>query len=462
MKNKFSPEKTISYTINLLDSVFDNLPIPIVMVNKDSRIIYFNSSYVNFLHLDLSKDEIIGKHIHEIISNSRLPIVIDTKIPEIGSTHLFPDGRTAIGSRIPVIENGEIIGAIAYILFENAQELQKMAARYRLLEKEISKYREILENRSFAKYNFLDIIGESNAILNTKNHAMKIAGIDLPALILGESGVGKELFVHAIHDSSKRKYGPLIRVNCGAIPKELFESEFFGYEEGAFSGAKKEGKKGLFELANQGTIFLDEIAEMPLFMQIKLLRVLQEKEFLKVGGEKYFRCDIRVIAATNRDIKSMVTIGQFREDLYYRLNTLILEVPPLRRRKEDIPLLANNFLNNFCIDNGLSKKELNKPALRVLMDYSWPGNIRELKNIIERAVVLSLGPTISADDIKVLLHTSEQGKDSTQLSLKDFVKQKEREYILKVLQECSGNKTEAARKLGIHRSLLYKKNHKNV
>lgn len=458
-------QKNIPFTIDLLKSSFEYLPIPLCMINRDGIIIIFNQAYGKFLHIN--SEEALGKHIYEVISNSKLPLVMETGIQEINCAHHFTDGRTAIGSRIPVYYENKVVGCIGYILFENNHKLQQLAVKYKEIENEIKKYKNILESRNFSKYNVQDIIGESDSIKKCIGMALKMASIDLPILVLGENGVGKELIVHAIHNASSRKYNPFIRVNCTTIPKELFESEFFGYEKGSFSGAKQEGKKGFFELADKGTIFLDEVGDLPLEMQGKLLRVLQEREFIRVGGEEIIECKARVVAATNKDIKRMVKQGLFREDLYYRLNILILTVPPLRERKEDIPQLSNYFLRIICEENGICKKSFTNKALSLLSHYQWPGNIRELRNVITRAALFSKNNVISYIEIANLLNrgkeevpaafTKEKEGNSALPDFKNYIDDREKDYMLQVLKECDGNKAKAARKLGIHRSSLYRK-----
>ncbi|GAI93738.1 unnamed protein product, partial [marine sediment metagenome] len=238
-----------------------------------------------------------------------------------------------------------------------------------------------------SKYTFEDIVGKSRGMTIAKEQARKAAQTPATVLLQGESGTGKELFAHAIHHVSKRKYKQFIRVNCSALVDTLLESELFGYEGGSFTGAKKTGKKGLFEEADKGTIFLDEIGVMSLNLQAKLLRVLQEKEIIKVGGRKPINVDVRIISATNINLKNAVKEGRFRDDLYYRLYVIPIYIPPLRERKEDMHLLVNNLIRKFNQDFGRNIKGISSEALNLLLDYHWPGNVRELENVIERAVI---------------------------------------------------------------------------
>jgi len=291
------------------------------------------------------------------------------------------NGNTFLTNSIPITVKDKIKGAVA--IFTDIESIQK---------NEINVRKHLNKKGFVAKYKFSDILGNSDAILQTKELAESYAKTDFTVLITGESGVGKELFAQSIHNSSLRKTGPFVAINCSALNSNLLESELFGYERGSFTGARSEGKPGLFELAHNGTIFLDEIAEIPIEIQVKLLRVLQEKEIIRIGGEEIIPVDVRVIAATNKNLLKLVNEGHFREDLYYRLNVLSLEIPPLRERKEDIPVLIRYFCNELCQKYKISF-EISSRELDYLFDYSWPGNIRELRNFIHRLFALYLNST---------------------------------------------------------------------
>ena len=290
----------------------------------------------------------------------------------------------------------------------------------------------------------------------------KIALSQASVLISGESGTGKELIARAIHYNSRRAKGPFIKVNCAALPESLLESELFGHEKGAFTGAQTL-RQGLFERANEGTLLLDEIGEMPLVLQAKLLRILQEREFERIGGHQTIKVDIRIIAATNRDLQAMVKEGTFREDLFYRLNVIHLILPPLRDRREDISLLANHFLQKFSSENQRDIIDIDPMAMSLLTAWSWPGNIRELSNFIERAVVMNSGPIIFSEDLppQIRQPVCNAGEAKTapvgERNLKEEIKRVEKRIIMEVLEQQEGNRTRTALMLGIsRRALMYK------
>ena len=315
---------------------------------------------------------------------------------------------------------------------------------------------------------FGDIVGTSAEIRRVLAAVEKVGATDSTVLLSGESGTGKELVARALHQSSPRREGPFVRVNCGALPRELVESELFGHEKGAFTNAVRQ-RKGKFELAEGGTIFLDEIADLPLDTQVNLLRVLQEKEFERVGGETTLQADVRVVAATNRSLKGMVSEGTFREDLYYRLEVIPLHLPPLRARKEDIPLLVENFLVKKSREINVPLRRLTPEAMQILCDYPWPGNVRELENIVERTIVLSDGETIGPADLPfdgdIDLGISQAsghrfavpGAQAGDAPMTEQLEGLERELITRAMQQARGVKTQAAELLGIKTSALYYK-----
>ena len=309
------------------------------------------------------------------------------------------------------------------------------------------------------RYNFGEIIGESEQIHQVLAAVQKVAVTDSSVLVYGESGTGKELVARAVHYQSNRREGSFVKVNCGALPTELVESELFGHEKGAFTSAVKQ-KKGKFELAAGGTIFLDEIGDVPLETQVKLLRVLQEKQFDRVGGEQTLDADVRVVAATNRPLKQMVAEGTFREDLYYRLEVIPLRLPPLRERREDIRLLVDHFMVKKCGEMNIPLRRLSDEALKGLVRYPWPGNVRELENVIERTIVLADGEKIDYHDLPLTF--DEAGRDDQAVApgampLNERLDEIEREMIAQAMQETNHVKTKAASLLGIKTSALYYK-----
>jgi two-component system response regulator HydG len=307
-----------------------------------------------------------------------------------------------------------------------------------------------------------NIIGKSPAMLKLLETVSQVAPSEATVLISGESGTGKELIAGALHFNSLRKDGPFVKINCAAITETLLESELFGHEKGAFTGADRR-KEGRFSQAHGGTLLLDEVSEMSLMMQVKLLRALQEREFNRVGGEATIQVDVRVIAATNKDLMELINDGAFREDLYYRLNVIELEVPPLSHRKEDIPLLAQHFLETFVAKNRKEIKGFTPKAMDNLIRYDWPGNVRELMNAVERGVVLARTDYLDVTDFSFMqnsmLQTDQDSADSAALSVKGDVplEEIEKAAILSTLQAAGGNKSEAARRLGITRKTLHKK-----
>jgi len=337
------------------------------------------------------------------------------------------------------------------MVIQRALQLQEMKQEIRNLHKALS-----------TSWQWGHILTTSPRMMDICKDTAKIALSQANVLISGESGTGKELIARAIHYNSKRANGPFIKINCAALPESLLESELFGHEKGAFTGAQTL-RQGLFERAHQGTLLLDEIGEMPLVLQAKLLRILQEREFERIGGHQTIRVDIRIIAATNRCLQTMVKEGTFREDLFYRLNVIHLTLPPLRERREDIALLANHFLQKFSSENQRDIIEIDPTAMSILTAWPWPGNIRELSNVIERAVVMNTGAVIFADDLPdpfrspVSAMTETKPTYSGERNLKEEIKREEKRIILEVLDNQDGNRTRTALMLGIsRRALMYK------
>ncbi len=378
---------------------------------------------------DLSTESIMLESIRSIIA---APLRIRGEIK--GVIYLDSTTKTGLFTKND-LELLEAFASIASLALSNATEYQELLESYETLRIDA-------ELKS-------EFVGQSPKFLEVLSLIKKFAPTKLPVLITGESGTGKELAAKLIHKISGRK-GEFVAVNCAAIPKDLLEAELFGYKKGAFTGAT-ESKKGLFEVAHRGTLFLDEIAEMPPELQVKLLRVIQDNEIRPLGGTKSVKVDVRIIAATNRDIRKAIQDGHFREDLFYRLNVLHIHMPPLRERPEDIPILVAHFIKKY----GDSKKRIERKALIKLLNYHWPGNVRELENVIARAVVISQGDVIREGDI-TLEHEGEAGLERKKVEFKSL-EEVERQYILDVLEGCGWNKTRAAKILGITlRGLQYK------
>ncbi|PGC23081.1 sigma-54-dependent Fis family transcriptional regulator [Bacillus pseudomycoides] len=362
----------------------------------------------------------------------------------------------------PVYCDNKIIGAVVSETDVTSQvvlneKLFNMSHEVHRLEQEVAKYKDTSDP-------FHSMKGKSAVIQRTIQLARKVCSVKSTVLILGESGVGKEVFAKAIHEASEKENAPFISINCGAIPEALFESELFGYERGAFSGANSKGKKGKIELAQGGTLFLDEIGEMPLDMQVKLLRVLQERKYYRVGGEKEINIDFRIIAATNRDLQEEMEKGTFREDLYYRLNVVSLHIPPLRERREDIIELTYSFLNDFSINYKRPIHDFPPEIMHELLHYDWPGNIRELRNVIERLVVFTTDGIIKQEYLpfhtnntpeEIASHYPLVSNNNTIFSLQEEMDQHEKKVIERALRILNGNKLECAKQLGVTRATLY-------
>lgn len=442
-------------TLDMIEDLLEHAYEGFTLVDAEGKIVKWNYEKL----FGIKEKDAVGKPVEDVIENTRLHIVVKTGEKEIKDIQRI-HGHDMIANRIPIIRNGQIIGAVGAVLFKDASDIREMAKELIKLENKVCEYKGELERLQDKKYSFDSIITKDPKMEYLKKLARKAAESNSTVLILGESGTGKEMFAQAIHKASYRKTESFMPINCAAIPKELLESELFGYEGGAFTGAKRSGKPGKFELANGGTIFLDEIGNMPLEMQAKLLRVLEEREFERVGGTEKILLDARIIAATNEDIEEAVKMGKFREDLYYRLNVITLDIPPLRDRKEDIPLIAENLLEYLAKELDIPKKSLSPETLNILKQYHWPGNVRELRNVLERGINLSSGNTILPKHLpdRIFMNIEgEMGKFNEISPLREVIAEAEREAIIKALSKTKGNKTLAAEKLGIHRTALYKK-----
>lgn len=447
--------------LNVLDTMLNEAYEGIVIVDQNGNITKFNKAYEDFL--GLKEEEIIGKHVTDVIENTRMHKVINTGKKEVGHLQTIK-GKEMVCSRIPIKKDGEIVGAIGKVLFRDVKELKALAQRLEGLENKLNHYKNEIKRLEEAKYSFDNILTKNKKMNYLKKVAKEAAEGSSTVLIQGESGTGKELFAHAIHKASYRKYGAFIRVNCAAIPKNLLESELFGYEEGSFTGAKSGGKPGKFELAQEGTIFLDEIGTMPKEMQVKLLRVLQEKEVQRIGSNNVIDLDVRVISATNENLEEEVENGNFRKDLYYRLNVIRLRIPPLRERRDDIPLLTRAIISDLSKEFNLKSKKLAPETVQMLKNYDWPGNVRELRNFMERCLNLSQGDVILPEHLPSIINESlvapnkeKRTIDYEGNNLSEIVNQVEIDAIINALEKSNGNKTEAANFLGIHRTSLYKK-----
>lgn len=437
----------------LLKTVMETTDDALVYVDKNGYIKLFNQSYADFLEIKI--EDAIGKHVTEVIENTRMHIVAESGIPEYEDVQKIK-GQNMIATRIPVFVNGQVVGAVGKVLFKDINELKYLYKKVSRIEKELKLYKNEFSIANSARYNLNDIIGQSKSIVELKDFTRKIAKTNSNVLILGESGTGKELFAHAIHNNSHRAKYPFIKVNCAAIPYELLESELFGYEEGSFTGAKRGGKIGKIQAADGGTIFLDEIGELPLNMQVKLLRFIQDKEIQKIGSIHSEKVDVRIIAATNKNLEEMIEDGLFRLDLYYRLNVVTIKIPPLRRRREDIELISRNLIDKISRKNNIRVEGISDDALEYLKKYDWPGNIRELENIIERAINILDGESMIKPK-HLPFNIRRVMKNKVVRELKEVVEEAEKQAIIDSLIVSKGNRTLAAKNLGISRTSLYEK-----
>ncbi len=431
-----------------------------VAVDREARITWINEKYCRLLGL-ADATEAIGHPVEEIIPESRMRQVVETGRPILLDVMRFGE-RHFVVCRLPIKDAaGEVEGALGFVFYDRVDYLRPIIDRFLALEAQLDKAQSALARERRARYSLSNFVGVSPEIVELKAKARRFAVREGPVLILGETGVGKELLAQAMHVASQRTAGPFVAVNMAAVPETLLESEFFGVAPGAYTGAERRPRPGKFEIADKGTLFLDEIGDMPLAIQAKFLRVLQEGEIEPLGSNQLKRVDVRIIAATSQDLEAKVKSGEFRADLYYRLAVLPLRVPPLRARTEDIPALAERILDDIPKDPGFGNWYVTEEALELLQRHSWPGNVRELRNVLERATALSDSEALDADTIRSGLSFSpgaEAGADDeTPTRLADVVAQAEQAAILRAVAQCGGDKTRAAKLLGVSRSQLYAK-----
>ncbi|WP_066637066.1 sigma 54-interacting transcriptional regulator [Desulfolucanica intricata] len=434
----------------ILDTGYDGY----LLIDKDGYIVSLNKAFAKLI--GVKPEEVGGKHVKEVVPETELHLV-----PSLGKSQIAEvvnlNGREVVVMRSPIKKDGRTIGAVSKVIFKDVDGFISSARRvYSSQRKKTLDFNQAVGVR----YTLDNLIGSCPEMINLKQTIQRVANGPSTVLIRGESGTGKELIAQAVHVSSNRCLGPFVKVNCAAIPENLLESELFGYVEGAFTGAKKGGQIGKFEQANGGTIFLDEIGDMPLVMQAKLLRVLQEKEVERLGDNQTRKVDVRVVAATNRPLEELIEKNSFREDLFYRLNVVTLNVPPLRERIEDLRILTNYFLAKFNAAFGLNVSNLSNEAWSVLENYHWPGNVRELENVIEFAFNMVDSEVIDLVHLPDKLQIAGQNKQLNSEHhkvLNDWVEQAEKDAIIHTLTVTNGNKKQASQILGISRAWLYKK-----
>lgn len=453
MRNGLNDTK---HLVDFLELVLDNVYSGIIVCDIEGTVIYMNQVYAELLCVD--RKDAVGKNIQSYFPSSRLTKVVKKGRAELGQKCSLRTELPLLVNRIPLINKGKPVGAILQTVFRDYQHFTDLLARLNLLEKEVKFYKKGLTSVLSATHSFDSIIGKSKAITEVKERTLKYADSDAPVLITGPTGTGKELFAHAVHNASARAEGPFVCVNCAAIPYELFESELFGYESGAFTGASKKGKPGKIELANGGTLYLDEIGELPLPAQAKLLRVLDNKTLDRVGGVESLKMDFRLVAATNRSLPELIEKRRFREDFFYRMNSMTVQIPPLAEREGDIPILTEHFL----VAMGKARLRVSRNAMDALTGYHWPGNVRELKNVIEHAVSLAENGVIDRDHFPRDMFGGPRDLPSPPSGfpdspLADEMARFEASFIREKLELYNGNMSKVSKILGISRSTLYEK-----
>lgn len=456
-------EKTLAYLQTVLHTIDESCTV----IDQDAKVLYWTKGAESLF--SLKERDVIGKPITDFFDTKHLEILhtLQNGSSVRHSQHHARKDLVVLINSNPIYHRDRIIGAVVSETDITSQirmndELYATSEKLFLLEEEVRK--------SASSHSPFDYIkGNSDKLKQTIDMTKKAATTDASILLYGESGVGKELFAKAIHNLRESQNAPFVAINCGAIPESLFESEIFGYEKGAFSGADQRGKKGKIELARGGTLLLDEVGEMPLDMQVKFLRVLQERRYYSVGGTKEIEADFRIVAATNRDLRELVNEGSFREDLYYRLNVVNVKIPALRERAEDIIELTHYFLYEFSIKYNRQINTISQVVMQALLQHNWPGNIRELRNAIERLVVFSDKGLVNVQDLppEVIEHTNSlpmtnmaKSVQTESAPLTEQIQNFERKLIVQELEKANGNKLQCAKNLEITRATLYNKMHK--
>lgn len=448
--------------VRSLFALFEDLCDGAIAVDRDARIVWINDKYRALLGLP-EGDSAIGLPIEEVIPNSMLRHVIETGRPILLDLMAF-SGRWFVVTRIPLKDDdGAITGAVGFVLYDKLDYLKPLVAKFTKLQGELAAVNRKLAAQRTTRYTFSQFIGSSPSVLEVKRLARRASQLDTTVMFLGETGTGKELLAQAIHAASARAGKPFVGVNMAAVPETLLEAEFFGVAPGAFTGAERKGRDGKFKVADGGSLFLDEIGEMPLQVQAKLLRALQEQEIEPVGSNQVNKVDVRVIAATSRDLKQLVEQGRFRADLYFRLNVLPITLAPLRERLSDLEALCEVLLEDISVRTGEKLREVDPFGLARLRGYDWPGNVRELRNVLERACIISDDLRIGQRTLSAIVPLAGTAPSARQLEaaqirpLADVVSQVERQAIESALTASGGKKSAAAKLLGISRAALYDK-----
>jgi transcriptional regulator with PAS, ATPase and Fis domain len=454
---------------HVIFNYFINSPYEaMVVVDDKARLKFVPPVHATFF--GLKRGEGIGEHVTKIIENTNLHEVVRTGKAEIGKLQEM-GGVTRVVARVPIIENGKTLGAIGRVMFKGPETVHELSSEVTKLRSEVEFYRRELSGLKRRSYGLEQMVGKSDAIRQLKADIVKVAPLYVPVLIVGESGTGKELAAHAMHALSPRNENPMVFVNAAALPSGLVESELFGYEAGAFTGAEKKGRKGKFELADRSSLFFDEIGDMPPEIQVKLLRVLQDGMFERVGGDRARHSDFRLICASNRNFQEMISTGEFRLDLYYRISGVTIRMPSLRERLEDVPDLVESFLTAFAKRQRTSVNRVDPRVYDYLRELPWPGNVRQLLHEVEKAAIFCEGPEITIKDFRPLPSvdsvpanefgeadpTSRRVAEPPSGKIQDAIEEMESAMIRAAMQKQHGNKKKVAEELGISRAYLYKK-----
>ncbi len=451
---------SVDFAYAILNHFVSNPYEGMTVVDDRAQVRFISPVHEGFFRLDTG--EAIGKPVTEIIENTRLHHVVQSGKAEIGKAQRMR-GVTRVVSRTPILDGGRVVGAIGQVMFKAPEQLQELSQEISRLRDEVAQYKRELTGLLNRATGLDQIVGTSDAIRQLKADITKVAPLDVPVLVIGESGTGKELVAHAIHTLSPRHARPMVMVNSAALPASLAESELFGYEPGAFTGAERKGRKGKFEQANRSTLFLDEIGDMPLDLQVKLLRVLQDGAFERVGGDQLRHSDFRLVSATNRDLGQLIQSEKFRLDLYYRISPVTLKIPPLRERLEDIPAIVQSFLATLAARNRGRAPAVDERVYGYLQSLRWPGNVRQLLHEVERAAIFSDGATIRVEDFRpsalpgMAVPPPAPAPAAAGTEMRAAVESVEEGLIRDALQRHGGNKKRAAEELGISRSYLYKR-----
>lgn len=451
---------SVDIAFDILNHFLTNPFEGITVVDQRGLLRYLSPVHERFF--GFARGDAIGRPVQDVIENTRLHIVAKTGNAEIGQVQPMRDVARVV-NRVPIHRNGQLVGAIGRVMFKAPEEVHELSRQISSLRAEVDYYKKELVGLRHRAFGLDEIVGESEPIKRLIEDIRKVAPLDVPVFISGESGSGKELVAHAIHNLSRRVERPMVLVNCAALPATLVESELFGYDAGAFTGARREGRTGKFEMADRSSLFLDEIGDMPMETQVKLLRVIENGMFERVGGNKLRNTNFRLISATNRDLRRLIAEEAFRADLYFRIIGVTLKVPPLRERRSDIPILVNHFVQRIGPRLGSKVRHVHPEAINMLQELDWPGNVRQLHHEVQRAMIFADGTELTPANFSDLTKLPETAAGVAShaiqgaATIKDTVGNVEAALIRETLERLHGNKKKSAADLGISRSYLYKR-----